>query len=86
MAFSLKWAVIWAAGVAVTCTGKRGFVAWLWLCVVFGLPFAVWLWSPNDPGRCVAALLLFLVASYILFKRHYLLKHTIAGLLKDRQT
>jgi hypothetical protein len=85
------WAVIWAAFVAVTYTGKRGLVAFMWFMAVFGLPLAVILLIllPGDLFFFIASLFiasLFLACTYILVKRHYLLKRTMAGLLKDRQT
>ena len=70
--------------VAVTYTGKRGLVACLWFFAVFGLPLAVL--ARGDPGWSIFVLLLFLPSAYILVKRHYLLKRTTAGLLKDRKT
>ena len=88
------WAVTSAALVAVTYTGKRGAAAFMWFCAVFGLPLAVFLWillnyySSGNPAYNTPLLCLlgFLTCTYILVKRHYLLKRTTAGLLKDRKT
>ena len=76
-------AVLSAAFVAVTYAGKRGFVAF----GLFNLPLAViFLILQENTAGFIGFLLLFLCCNYILVKRHYLLKRTTAGLLKDRQT
>jgi hypothetical protein len=85
-------AVIFAAFVAVTYTGKRGLVALLWFVAVFGLPGGVIVLIlavfglPGAAFWSIFCLLLFPACTYILVKRHYLVKRTTAGLLKDRQT
>ena len=87
MILLVAFGVFFAALVAVTYTGKRGAVAFMWLFAVFGLPLAVmFLTLLNKIGLFIACLLLFLACTYILVKRHYLLKRTTAGLLKDRKT
>ena len=79
--------VLFSALVAVTYTGKRGAAAFMWFFAVFGLPLAViFLIFGNKVGLFIVFLLTFLFFTYILVKRHYLLKRTTAGLLKDRQT
>ena len=81
------FAVIFAALVTVTYTGKRGLVVFMWFFAVFGLPFAVILLILlGNPAASVTSLILSLLFTHILVKRHYLLKRTTAGLLKDRQT
>ena len=87
MIYSARLAVTWAAFVAVTHTGKRGLVAFMWFFAVFGLPFAVILLILlGNPAAFVGSVFLSLFFTHILVKRHYLLKRTTAGLLKDRQT
>ena len=53
---------------------------------MFGLPLVVLTFNPKNPFGSLLFSLLFLFSTYILVKRHYLLKRTTAGLLKDRKT
>ena len=59
----------------------------MWFFAVFGLPLAVAvLILLGNPAPFAVSLLLSLACTYILVKRHYLIKRTMAGLLKVRKT
>ena len=76
---------------ALTYSGRFGFMLSMWFCAVFGLPcaaVAAWLAISNEWGMGIFwsafCVLLFLFCTRILVKRHGLLKRTTAGLLKDK--